>query len=396
METYHDKGKSYTLIFDLTNKQIKYSEGGSEVVTKVIKLLNGSTEVTGSNGKYTLDLSSVTADATITLTIDGEKYGLADAKTIDAVGTTSDIAFTIGGTEALTLKAGLVYSITVTDEGKMTVVASVDTTKNNPLPKRTYTQGYYLAGNFFTFSGEHVTYDDAVFKFQQQKNDTEGNAVYMVEIPASLTAHAQVMSVDEFGKPQKVYGPGSAFGISYTCPTTIEAIKTGQLKLAGSDPETFNEGTNYWNIVSRNHSETEYSDGMYKVFITVDKTTGEPSKWEFKHIGNTRVAFFISDAKNATAMPLYDTYKKNPKQFSNKFFASVNLSTGHSYYVISNYVVGKNESDGYIAYTKTKYGTLSPNGDAVTCPTTNKLFLLGNGGYALIPIIMSSLLTKDQ
>lgn len=376
------KGKSYTLIFDLTNKQIKYSEGGSEVVTKVIKLLNGSTEVTGSNGKYTLDLSSVTADATITLTIDGEKYGLADAKTIDAVGTTSDIAFTIGGTEALTLKAGLVYSITVTDEGKMTVVASVDTTKNNPLPKRTYTQGYYLAGNFFTFSGEHVTYDDAVFKFQQQKNDTEGNAVYMVEIPASLTAHAQVMSVDEFGKPQKVYGPGSAFGISYTCPTTIEAIKTGQLKLAGSDSETFNEGTNYWNIVSRNHSETEYSDGMYKVFITVDKTTGEPSKWEFKHIGNTRVAFFISDAKNATAMPLYDTYKKNPKQFSNKFFASVNLSTGHSYYVISNYVVGKNESDGYIAYTKTKYGTLSPNGDAVTCPTTNKLFLLGNGGYA--------------
>lgn len=373
------KGKSYTLIFDYKNKQIKYSEGGSEVVTKVIKLLNGSDELIGSNGKYTLDLSSATADATITLTIDGEKYGLADAKTIDAVGTTSDIAFTIGGTEALTLKAGLVYSITVTDEGKMTVVASVDTTKNNPLPKRTYTQGYYLAGNFFTFSGEHVTYDDAVFKFQQQKNDTEGNAVYMVEIPASLTAHAQVMSVDEFGKKQKVYGPGSYTGITSTYPGTDGT--TGALGLTGSN--TFEEGTNhnYWDIQTRNQDAGNYSDGMYKVFITVDKTTGEPSKWEFKHIGNTRVAFFICDAKNATAMPLYDTYKKNPKQFSNKFFASVNLSTGHSYYVISNYVVGKNESDGYIAYTKTKYGTLSPNGDAVTCPTTNKLFLLGNGGY---------------
>lgn len=374
------KGKSYTLIFDLTNKQIKYSEGGSEVVTKVIKLFNGLSELKSSNGKYTLDLSSVTADATITLTIDGEKYGLADAKTIDAVGTTSDIAFTIGGTEALTLKAGLVYSITVTDEGKMTVVASVDTTKNNPLPKRTYTQGYYLAGNFFTFSGEHVTYDDAVFKFQQQKNDTEGNAVYMVEIPASLTAHAQVMSVDEFGKKQKVYGPGSYTEITRTYPGTDGTIVAWGL--TGSN--TFEEGTNhnYWDIQTRNQDAGNYSDGMYKVFITVDKTTGEPSKWEFKHIGNTRVAFFISDAKNATAMPLYDTYKKNPKQFSNKFFASVNLSTGHSYYVISNYVVGKNESDGYIAYTKTKYGTLSPNGDAVTCPTTNKLFLLGNGGYA--------------
>lgn len=378
------KGKSYTLIFDYKNKQIKYSEGGSEVVTKVIKLLNGSDELTGSNGKYTLDLSSATADATITLTIDGNKYGLAAAKTISAAGT-SDIAFTTGGTKALTLKAGLLYSITVTDEGKMTVVASVDTTKNNPLPKRTYTQGYYLAGNFFTFSGDKVTYDDAVFKFQQQENDTEGNAVYMVEIPASLTAHAQVMSVNEFGKPQKVYGPGSAFGISYTCPTTIEAIKTGQLKLAGSDPETFNEGTNYWDIVSRNHSSSEYSDGTYKVFITVDKTTGEPTMWKFKHIGNNRVAFFISDAKNATAMPLYDTYKKNDKQFSNAFFGSVNLSAGHSYYVISNYIMNKDyvnkTNELYKEELSSKYDAHYPDGNVVHCPTTNKLFLLGNGGY---------------
>lgn len=378
------KGKSYTLIFDYKNEQIKYSEGGSEVVTKVIKLLNGSDELTGSNGKYTLDLSSATADATITLTIDGKKYGLAAAKTISAAGT-SDIAFTTGGTEALTLKAGLLYSITVTDEGKMTVVASVDTTKNNPLPKRTYTQGYYLAGNFFTFSGDKVTYDDAVFKFQQQKNDEEGNAVYKVDIPASLTAHAQVMSVDEFGKPQKVYGPGSAFGISYTCPTTIEAIKTGQLKLAGSDPETFNEGTNYWDIVSRNHSETEYSDGMYEVYITVDKTTGEPTQWQFKHIGNKRVAFFISDAKNATAMPLYDTYKKNDKQFSNAFFGSVNLSAEHSYYVISNYIMNKDyvnkTNELYKEELSSKYDAHYPDGNVVHCPTTNKLFLLGNGGY---------------
>lgn len=379
-------GKTYTITWDNDNNMIKYSEGGSEVVTKVIKLFNGLSELKSSNGKYTLDLSSATADATITLTIDGADYGLTTAKTIDAVGTTSDIAFTTEGTKALTLKAGFIYSITVTDEGKMTVVASVDTTKNNPLPKRTYTQGYYLAGNFFTFSGEHVTYDDAVFKFQQQKNDTEGNAVYMVEIPASLTARAQVMSVDEFGKPKKVYGPGSAFGISYTCPTTIEAIKTGQLKLAGSDPETFNEGTNYWDIVSRNHSETEYSDGMYEVYITVNKETGEPSMWEFKHIGNKRVAFFISDAKNATAMPLYDTYKKDVKQFSNAFFGSVNLSAEHSYYVISNYVmkkdyVNKNNSD-YIGELSSLYDAHLPaEANAVHCPTTNKLFLLGNGGH---------------
>ena len=383
------KGKSYTLIFDYKNKQIKYSEGGSEVVTKVIKLLNGSDELTGSNGKYTLDLSSATADATITLTIDGIKYGLAAAKTISAAGT-SDIAFTTGGTEALTLKAGLLYSITVTDEGKMTVVASVDTTKNNPLPKRTYTQGYYLAGNFFTFSGDKVTYDDAVFKFQQQGNDTEGNAVYMVEIPASLTAHAQVMSVDEFGKPKNVYGPGSAYGISRTCPETDKTIIQSDLKSSETLNETLDGDVNkknYWNIVSRNESETEYSDGMYKVSITVDKKSGEPSKCEFKHISNKRVAFFISDAKNATAMPVYDTYKTNVKQFSDKFFASVNLSAEHSYYVISNYVMKKEFVDktnsNFIEKLSSQYRACSPNSNAVNCPTTNKLFLLGNGGHSI-------------
>lgn len=251
------------------------------------------------------------------------------------------------------------------------------TTTTNPLSGHVYTQGYYLAGNFFNFSENKVTYDDAVFKFQQQKDDAEGNAVYMVEIPASLTAHAQVMSVDAFGKPKKVYGPVSAYGISYTCPE-IGKTTAGQLALAGSNPETFDEGTNYWDIKTRNERADEYSDGMYEVFITVNKT-GEPTKWQFKHIGNKRVAFFISDAKNATAMPVYDTYKKEANQFSNKFFASVNLSADHSYYVISNYVL-KKEND-WIKHTSSQYGTLAPNGGVVSCPTTNKLFLLGNGGY---------------
>ena len=252
------------------------------------------------------------------------------------------------------------------------------TSTKNPLSGRVYTQGYYLAGSFFNFSNSEnkVTYDDAVFKFQQQKNDADGNAVYKVEIPASLTAHAQVMSVDAFGKPQKVYGPGHFCSITSNYPGTDKA--TGSENLTGST--TFDEGNNnYWDIQTRNQSATQYSDGMYEVFITVDKTTGEPAKWQFKHIGNKRVAFFISDAKDATAMPVYDRYKKDAKQFSDKFFASVNLSAEHSYYVISNYVM----KDECISYTKDQYGTLSPNGDVVNCPTTNKLFLLGNGGFSI-------------
>lgn len=245
------------------------------------------------------------------------------------------------------------------------------TTTTNPLSGHVYTQGYYLAGNFFNFSEKKVTYDDAVFKFQQQGNDNEGNAVYKVEIPASLTAHAQVMSVDAFGKKQKVYGPGNVCKITSTYPVTDKTTKP--LPLTGST--TFDEGTNYWDIQTRNVSATDYSDGMYEVYITVDKT-GEPTKWQFKHILKKRVAFFISDAKNATAMPLYDTYKKEADQFSNKFFASVNLSAEQSYYVISNYVVDKQ----YVSHTSSDYGTLAPDGQVISCPTTNKLFLLGNGG----------------
>ncbi len=243
----------------------------------------------------------------------------------------------------------------------------------NRLKGRVYTKGYYLAGNFFSFSGAKVTYDDAVFKFQRQKNDDEGNAVYMVEIPASLTAHAQVMRVNEFGKAVKVYGPNNAYDISYICPKTD--MTTDQLDLKGS--ENLDEGTNYWNITTRNENESTYSDGMYEVFITIDKNTHEPSKWQFKHIPTKRVAYFISDAKNATALPVYDSRKGVADGFSNRFYGTVSFSADHSYYVIANYVQDKYHEQ-LINYTKDKYKTCKPGVEIV--PTTNKLFLLGNGG----------------
>ena len=73
------------------------------------------------------------------------------------------------------------------------------TTVTNPLSGRVYSEGYYLVGNFFNFDGDTINYKDAVFKFKQQEDDKDGNAVYMLEIPATLTARAQVMSVDAAG-----------------------------------------------------------------------------------------------------------------------------------------------------------------------------------------------------
>ena len=252
---------------------------------------------------------------------------------------------------------------------------------------RVYTKGFYLAGSFFTFDkdkvdGEYkINYGDAVFKFQQQ-NDQSISAVaetaddvydvYMVEIPASLDAHAQVMYVDESGQAKKLFCPMSAYGISETCPTT-EAKSTKWEILKGT--EQFSENNNYWDFSTRNKPNKGYSDGLYEVYIAVDKTTHEPAKWMITHIADKRVAYFISDAPDATAMPLYDAFISDDQggRFSNKFFATVNLATNRSYYVISNYVRDSQDVD-----KAQSYGAFNPNLHAISCPTTTKLFMLGN------------------
>ena len=248
---------------------------------------------------------------------------------------------------------------------------------------RVYTQGFYLAGDFFTFDkvdGEYkINYDDAVFKFQQQKDQSIRAVaetpydVYMVEIPASLTAKAQVMYVDANGNKTGIFGPGAA-NINKDTPATGQS--TGWANITANESKNLFDNTkNYWNFSTRNVSSSEYSDGLYEVYIAVDKTTHEPAKWMIKHQAKKRVAYFISDAPDATAMPLYDTYKKDDPQFANKFFATVNLAAGRSYYVISNYV-----RDKQYAKWAESYGAFKPQLNAISCPTTNKLFMLGNGG----------------
>lgn len=268
-----------------------------------------------------------------------------------------------------------------------------DTENTNRLTKditRVYTQGFYLAGNFFSFSknegDNQITYDDAVFKFQQLHNKTIGGTdydVYKVEIPASLTAHAQVMYVNEVGKIAYVFGPGSVEKIDKDKPVTDTKTDWTALK-ANESTNLLKENDNYWNFNTRNVSATDYSDGMYELYIAFDKESNT-AKWMIKHIQKKRVAYFISTDPSATALPVYDFYKvDNGKDMcSNQFFATVYFASDCDYYVISNYI-----NKDYIKYsptTQTKYGVIVPNEDIpvkVSCPTTNKLFLLGNGGVA--------------
>lgn len=268
-----------------------------------------------------------------------------------------------------------------------------DTENTNRLTEkpRVYTQGFYLAGNFFSFSKNEgdiqITYDDAVFKFQQQKNKLIGGTdyeIYKVEIPASLTAHAQVMYVNEVGKIAYVFGPGSVEKIDKDKPETDTETDWAALK-ANESTNLLSENSNYWDLTSRNVSATDYSDGMYELYIAFDKISNT-AKWMIKHIQKKRVAYFISTDPSATALPVYDFGKQDngKDMYSNQFFATVYFASDRDYYVISNYI---NDKD-YIQYSptiKTKYGVKVPDENIpvkVSCPTTNKLFLLGNGGVA--------------
>lgn len=340
------KGKSYTLIFDYKNKQIKYYEGGSEVVTKVIKLLNGSDELTGSNGKYTLDLSGETSsDAKITLTIDGKKYGLAEAKTISAVGITSDIAFTEGASEVLTLKTGFVYTLIVAEDGKMKVVAR----------QRGAADGsYYLVGNFFNEDGENINYDKKYFRFINNKGD--GNLYF--DIPASLNVKAQV-----YGADGKCYGPKDNKEIGIDKPASTDDKTAKGEMVAGKD--------NYWSFTDRGFVEGKKQVGIYRVTIKVDEETGVPSTWNITYDKTKRMAYFLVDPDediDAVAQPCYTDYlpkEENPdKKWSNNFYGNIYLEAGQHCFVVGNIQKQANDDE-----------------QEKPLKTTTKLYLQGNGGF---------------
>ena len=248
---------------------------------------------------------------------------------------------------------------------------------------RVYSQGFYLAGNFFTFDTEGINYNDAVFKFQQQKDQSIAQIaetpydVYMVEIPASLTAQAQVMYVDANGNKTGIFGPGTA-NKTIDKGTPATGLSTEWANITANESTKLLDNTqNYWNFSTRNESTSEYSDGLYEVYIAVGKTSHEPEKWMITHKADKRVAYFISDAPDAIAMPLYDAFISDDQggRFGNKFFATVDLAANRSYYVISNYVRDSQDAD-----KAQSYGAFNPMIHATSCPTTNKLFLQGNGG----------------
>lgn len=329
-------GKEYT--FTLSEKYNSedntYSRQLSVVREKTIQLLNAGTAVKGSKGKYTLDLSGKSStDATITLTIDDVPYGLATAQTISEAGTTTGIAFTAGGEGALTLKAGLIYSLTVTKDGKMTVVAKEKTVADI---------NYYLVGNFFDEDKDEINYNKKYFRFTNSK----GNGTLSFDIPASLKIKAQVLVSDG-----TCYGPTADGNISKDNPKADVKTVKGDL-VAGKN--------NYWTFTDRGLEET----GIYTITITVD-AVGTPTGWNVTYDKSKRMAYFLVDPNEDPDAVVHPTYAvvNEDRSCNNNFYGNIYLEAGQHCFVVGNI---KKKDDTNIV------------GNPLT--TTPKLYLQGNGG----------------
>ena len=256
---------------------------------------------------------------------------------------------------------------------------------------------YYLVGNFFSEhnvggdvnpGGDGATIDytkHVYFKFEQQKDKS-----YSFSIPACLTAHAQILAVDELDN-KMVYGPGEVFKLhgakdnDSALPLTNGAVGTicgtTTKKLVGS--ATLAEGTNYWNLMTRNDGVTD-DDGMYTFSFTLDKD-GKPSDWQVKHDATRCVSYILGNMTGATAQPLYDERINGGSEgaFDNNIEGSLYFNGSNGYYGIG-YIVNdlSNKENAQFKQAQKATQDIHPtksvgNGSG----THDKLFFLGNGGY---------------
>lgn len=306
------------------------------------------------------------------------------------------VSYTAGEYEYLTVNVDITEGSTrrVWIEGKKTSAGG----SGEPVvrPATDVEPGYYLVGNFFSpynrggeynpgGDGKTINYEKHVyFKFEEQKDKS-----YAFSIPACLTAHAQILAVDEYDN-KMVYGPGKVFNLhgakdnASALPLTNGAVgticgTTAAKKLVGS--ATIEEGENYWNLVTRNDGVTD-DDGMYTFSFTLDKD-GNPSDWQVKHDATRCVTYLIGNMEGATAQPLYDKRKSggNEGPFDNDVEASLYFDGKNSYWAI-DFIVNTVTTQEILDQAKKATPDIHATKSVGDCSGTHdKLFFLGNGGY---------------
>lgn len=331
--TVYSKLTVYVDVVESADRKVWVEGTKSNVSQKTFTLLNnGATVESNTTGSFAMDLTNATADAAITLTIDDTTYGLAEVQTIKAVGT-YNVGFTANEVAALTLAKGFIYSLSVTEDGKMIVVAKEKGVANGD---------YYLVGNFFNGETE-INYDKKYFRFTDN-----GDGTLYFDIPTTLSVNAQVLASDG-----TCYGPAngeSGYKINDTNPSADKVFVDGNL-VAGKNY--------YWNFTDRGL----IGDGIYKVTIKVDET-GVPTSWKIDFDKTQRMAYFLEDPEETTDAVAHPCYAKKKVDGScdNKFFGNIYLDANQHCYVVGNIQV-HHEHNG-----------------VDLLKTNPKLYLQGNGG----------------
>lgn len=261
--------------------------------------------------------------------------------------------------------------------------------------------GYYLVGNFFSKhnvggdvnpggDGAEIDYTKHVyFKFEQQKDNS-----YAFSIPACLTAHAQILAVDDYDN-KMVYGPGEVVKLhGAKIYTSASPLTNGTVGTMGKTPTagcsllvgsaTLAEGNNYWDLATRNDNVTD-DDGMYTFSFTLDDE-GNPSDWQVKHDATTRVSYILGDMEGATAQPLFDKRESGGStgRYTDNNVASLYFNGRNKYWCIGyvvNIVNSNTAKEQYEQAIKATHDIHATNGVDGSSGTHDKLFFLGNGGY---------------
>lgn len=268
--------------------------------------------------------------------------------------------------------------------------------EENVNPVITADAGFYLVGDFMSPYNDKtvnpggdnpgkINYERLYFKFDEQKDGS-----YKIDIPACLTAKMQILGISVDGV-SRVYGPSTKVEL-YGSKVTGTANPETNGSLGGKDDDLLkvvNDVTvdnNYWNLQTRNDEGID-DDGLYEISFKYDSENKTPTVWTIKHDALKRVAYLLSDAKGATAQPVYVTRKKigselrDDNLYSNECKAALHFNGQNGYYVLSYIVSDMTSNEQKTQALQANDGIHATKSVNDNSGTHDKLFFLGNGGY---------------
>lgn len=384
-----------------SNHKLENTSGSSVYSLKITSMPEGGFWFRIGVSEWSNQIQPKVNDDPLTINDEGTQNPTSYSIDSDCYGNSNawKVSYTAGEYEYLTVNVDLTEGSTrrVWIEGKKKT--SAGGSDESVAQSTDVEPGYYLVGNFFSKhnvggdvnpggDGAEIDYTKHVyFKFEQQKDKS-----YAFSIPACLTAHAQILAVDDYGN-KMVYGPGEVFKLhgaknGTALPATNGAVGTmGETPTAGctllKGSATLAEGNNYWDLVTRNDGAID-DDGMYTFSFTLD-VDGNPSDWQVKHDAKTRVSYILGNMEGATAQPLYNKRASDTGNYNNNMYASLYFNGSNGYWGIG-YIVNDLSNENSDQFKQAQKATpdihITQSLECDNSGTHDKLFFLGNGGYS--------------